>query len=95
MIVVKANQKHLGGSGVDLGSGSSVGLRAPKRRKTRTTFTSFQLAELEVYFSKQKYLTPADRDQIAGELGLSSTQVSSLVYTAIRLSEATKLAWAK
>lgn len=50
--------------------------RAPKRRKTRTTFTSFQLAELEVYFSKQKYLTPTDRDQIASELGLSSTQVS-------------------
>ncbi|VDD79153.1 unnamed protein product [Mesocestoides corti] len=74
----KHTQKHvLIGAAMtpDLGTESSVNMRAPKRRKTRTTFTSFQLAELEVYFSKQKYLTPADRDQIAGELGLSSTQV--------------------
>ncbi|EUB63059.1 Homeobox protein SMOX-5 [Echinococcus granulosus] len=73
----KTCQKQVSGASMtgELGSGSGTSSRAPKRRKTRTTFTSFQLAELEVYFSKQKYLTPADRDQIAGELGLSSTQV--------------------
>ena len=77
LLAVKSGDKSppgtsAAGDGV-LGSGGNS--RPPKRRKTRTTFTSFQLAELEVYFSKQKYLTPADRDQIAGELGLSSTQV--------------------
>ncbi|KAL5110908.1 Homeobox protein SMOX-5 [Taenia crassiceps] len=73
----KSCQKQISGVSMtgELSSGSGINSRAPKRRKTRTTFTSFQLAELEVYFSKQKYLTPADRDQIAGELGLSSTQV--------------------
>ncbi|KAL7059003.1 hypothetical protein AAHC03_014046 [Spirometra sp. Aus1] len=50
-----------------------------KLRKTRTTFTTSQLAQLEVYFGRQKYLTPADRDHIAGELGLSSAQVSQHV----------------
>ncbi|VDM32413.1 unnamed protein product [Hydatigera taeniaeformis] len=73
----KPCQRQMSGNSMagELSSGSGMSNRAPKRRKTRTTFTSFQLAELEVYFSKQKYLTPADRDQIAGELGLSSTQV--------------------
>ncbi|VDL20022.1 unnamed protein product [Hymenolepis diminuta] len=74
----KSYQKQATGMSVseELNSRSGgMSNRAPKRRKTRTTFTSFQLAELEVYFSKQKYLTPTDRDQIASELGLSSTQV--------------------
>nr|CDS27211.2 ladybird [Hymenolepis microstoma] len=74
----KSGQKHATGmSGSDDLNSRNGGMsnRAPKRRKTRTTFTSFQLAELEVYFNKQKYLTPTDRDQIASELGLSSTQV--------------------
>ncbi|KAL3321074.1 Transcription factor lbx1 [Cichlidogyrus casuarinus] len=46
-----------------------------KRRKTRTTFSNSQIAELEDNFSKQKYLTPADRDRIARKLSLSNTQV--------------------
>ncbi|KAM7537887.1 hypothetical protein Aperf_G00000072207 [Anoplocephala perfoliata] len=76
----KSGQKQLAGgvqaASEEMGSSDNgMSSRAPKRRKTRTTFTSFQLAELEVYFSKQKYLTPTDRDQIANELGLSSTQV--------------------
>ncbi|BHF70311.1 Transcription factor lbx1 [Sparganum proliferum] len=52
-----------------------IQLNTNKLRKTRTTFTTSQLAQLEVYFGRQKYLTPADRDHIAGELGLSSAQV--------------------
>jgi homeobox protein LBX len=46
-----------------------------KRRKTRTAFTNQQIAELELRFGRQKYLTPADRDEIAAALHLSSAQV--------------------
>ena len=48
----------------------------PKRiRKARTAFTPHQLSELEIRFSKQHYLTPFDRDEIAEQLGLKAAQV--------------------
>lgn len=46
-----------------------------KRRKSRTAFTNHQIYELEKRFLYQKYLSPADRDQIAQQLGLSNAQV--------------------
>ena len=46
-----------------------------KRRKSRTAFTNHQIYELEKRFLYQKYLSPADRDQIAGQLGLTNAQV--------------------
>lgn len=46
-----------------------------KRRKSRTAFTNQQIYELEKRFLYQKYLTPADRDEIAQNLGLSNAQV--------------------
>ena len=46
-----------------------------KKRKTRTAFTNQQIYELERRFILQKYLTPADRDEIAGRLGLTCAQV--------------------
>lgn len=46
-----------------------------KKRKTRTAFTNQQIYELEKRFILQKYLTPSDRDEIAGKLGLSCAQV--------------------
>ena len=48
---------------------------AKKRRKSRTAFTNQQIYELEKRFLYQKYLTPADRDEIAQQLGLSNAQV--------------------
>lgn len=53
------------------------GKHAPpkKRRKSRTAFTNQQIYELEKRFLYQKYLTPADRDEIAHSLGLSNAQV--------------------
>jgi len=47
-----------------------------KKRKSRTAFTNQQIFELEKRFLYQKYLSPADRDEIAGGLGLSNAQVS-------------------
>ncbi|PKK19211.1 ladybird homeobox 1 [Columba livia] len=47
----------------------------PKRRKSRTAFTNHQIYELEKRFLYQKYLSPADRDQIAQQLGLTNAQV--------------------
>eukprot|EP00094_Tigriopus_californicus_P009556 TCALIF_09214-PA protein Name:"Similar to lbx1 Transcription factor LBX1 (Xenopus laevis)" AED:0.27 eAED:0.27 QI:0/0/0/0.66/1/1/3/0/168 len=50
--------------------------QAPKKkRKSRTAFTNHQIFELEKRFLYQKYLSPADRDEIAAALGLSNAQV--------------------
>ncbi|KAM6136556.1 transcription factor LBX2 [Phoenicopterus ruber ruber] len=46
-----------------------------KRRKSRTAFTNQQIYELEQRFLRQKYLSPADRDQLAARLALSTAQV--------------------
>lgn len=46
-----------------------------KKRKSRTAFTNNQIFELEKRFLYQKYLSPADRDEIALSLGLSNAQV--------------------
>ena len=46
-----------------------------KKRKSRTAFTNAQIFELEKRFLYQKYLSPADRDEIALGLGLSNGQV--------------------
>lgn len=47
-----------------------------KKRKSRTAFTNNQIFELEKRFLYQKYLSPADRDEIAASLGLSNAQVN-------------------
>ncbi|KAM6132348.1 LOW QUALITY PROTEIN: transcription factor LBX2 [Pterocles gutturalis] len=46
-----------------------------KRRKSRTAFTAAQLSALEQRFRRQRYLSPADRDQLAARLALSTGQV--------------------
>ncbi|KAF7281289.1 hypothetical protein GWI33_004910 [Rhynchophorus ferrugineus] len=46
-----------------------------KKRKSRTAFTNHQIFELEKRFLYQKYLSPADRDEIALNLGLTNAQV--------------------
>ena len=48
---------------------------AKKRRKSRTAFSNQQIYELEKRFLYQKYLTPADRDEIAQQLNLTNAQV--------------------
>jgi len=47
-----------------------------KKRKSRTAFTNHQIFELEKRFLYQKYLSPADRDEIAAALGLTNAQVT-------------------
>ncbi|XP_076368924.1 transcription factor LBX2-like [Tachypleus tridentatus] len=46
-----------------------------KKRKSRTAFTNQQIFELEKRFLYQKYLSPADRDEIAQSLRLTNAQV--------------------
>ena len=46
-----------------------------KKRKSRTAFTNTQIYELEKKFCYQKYLSPADRDDLASRLGLTGPQV--------------------
>ena len=57
-----------------------------KHRKTRTAFSNEQLQQLERRFKLQKYLTSADRDDIAAALKLSNSQVRLCVQAAIELS---------
>ncbi|ODN02395.1 Transcription factor LBX1 [Orchesella cincta] len=62
------------------GSGNTLQIFNPrqppkKKRKSRTAFTNHQIFELEKRFLYQKYLSPADRDDIAQQLGLTNAQV--------------------
>ena len=58
-----------------MSSSTAAAAAAKKRRKSRTAFTNKQIYELEKRFLYQKYLTPADRDEIAQALSLSNAQV--------------------
>ncbi|MPC60467.1 Transcription factor LBX1 [Portunus trituberculatus] len=67
------------------GSGSHLNLfsnKQPpkKKRKSRTAFTNHQIFELEKRFLYQKYLSPADRDEVAQSLGLSNAQLQKLMW---------------
>ncbi|CAG0892235.1 unnamed protein product [Cyprideis torosa] len=50
-------------------------ISSKKKRKSRTAFTNHQIFELEKRFLYQKYLSPADRDELSAALGLSNAQV--------------------
>ncbi|NXE01660.1 NKX26 protein, partial [Chaetorhynchus papuensis] len=49
--------------------------RQRQRRKPRVLFSQAQVLELERRFQRQKYLSGAEREQLAGLLQLSPTQV--------------------
>ncbi|XP_034234195.1 barH-like 1 homeobox protein [Thrips palmi] len=59
------------------GGGSGGGSRSRKPRRRRTAFTHAQLAYLERKFRCQKYLSVADRSDVADALNLSETQVKT------------------
>ena len=64
------------GGGGDGGDGS-LGTKGRKPRRRRTAFTHAQLAYLERKFRCQKYLSVADRSDVADALNLSETQVKT------------------
>ena len=60
--------------------GSQLVRRQPqncKRRRARTVFTSSQLGCLESHFEKHKYLTAADRAELAATLDLTEAQIKT------------------
>ncbi|CAL4133008.1 unnamed protein product, partial [Meganyctiphanes norvegica] len=59
------------------GSGSADDGASKKPRRRRTAFTHAQLAYLERKFRMQKYLSVADRSDVAEALNLSETQVKT------------------
>ncbi|XP_017784693.1 PREDICTED: NK1 transcription factor-related protein 2 [Nicrophorus vespilloides] len=70
----------VGGGGVGGGlSGAAAldGSKGRKPRRRRTAFTHAQLAFLERKFRCQKYLSVADRSDVADALNLSETQVKT------------------
>lgn len=73
--------QHFGGQ-LDMGSptdsgGNGVLIKGRKPRRRRTAFTHAQLAYLERKFRCQKYLSVADRSDVADALNLSETQVKT------------------
>lgn len=53
-----------------------IALRSQQtRRKPRVLFTQQQVQELEQRFKQQRYLSAAERDELAKSLKLSSTQI--------------------
>lgn len=56
-------------------SGNSLVMRSGKKRRPRALFSHGQVYELERRFAVQKYLTAHEREQLAGLLRLTETQV--------------------
>ena len=48
-----------------------------EKKKIRTTFTAQQISELENNFVLKKYLTSAERAELATELGVTQQQVTN------------------
>lgn len=61
----------------DIKSGFQTMKMGRKPRRRRTAFTHSQLAYLERKFRCQKYLSVADRSDVADALNLSETQVKT------------------
>ena len=56
-------------------AGNSLVMRSGKKRRPRALFSHAQVYELERRFALQKYLTAHEREQLAGMLHLTETQV--------------------
>ena len=51
------------------------GLDLERPKRARTSFTAEQLYRLELHFQRCRYVVGRERSQLAGQLGLSETQV--------------------
>ncbi|XP_054159603.1 transcription factor LBX2-like [Oppia nitens] len=72
---IDGSEKSSDASADHLNLFSNRSAQSKKKRKSRTAFTNHQIFELEKRFLYQKYLSPADRDEIAQTLGLTNAQV--------------------
>ncbi|KAF8356458.1 ceh-28 [Pristionchus pacificus] len=60
----------------DSDDNSKINLRTQhNRRKPRVLFTHEQVAELEERFTRQRYVSAAEREELASKLTLTATQV--------------------
>lgn len=74
LLVQKHHHHHHYQQHQDMMTGKSCGRKV---RRRRTAFTHAQLAYLERKFRSQKYLSVADRSDVAEALNLSETQVKT------------------
>ena len=59
---------------------SPEGKDEKEKKKIRTTFSVDQISELENNFVQKKYLTSAERAELATELGVTLQQVGGHLY---------------
>ena len=71
---VRTSEKHkLSSDSAD--DFSDSGQQSQKKKKARTTFTGRQIFELEKQFEQKKYLSSAERAEMASLLNVTETQV--------------------
>ena len=57
-----------------------------KKKKARTTFTGRQIFELEKQFEQKKYLSSAERAEMASLLNVTETQVNIKLFKNLQYS---------
>ncbi|KAK0396512.1 hypothetical protein QR680_001745 [Steinernema hermaphroditum] len=71
-----ANDVHLSKPSSTEHNDKEIHLRTHQnRRKPRVLFSNSQVMELERRFNQQRYVSASERDKLANDLGLTSTQV--------------------
>jgi len=69
------------------------GLGDAMKTRGRTTFSQFQLHNLEWRFERNKYLTTGDRLRLANELKLNQLQVKTWFQVRVPITEAISVLW--
>jgi len=71
--------------------GGAGGSSKKKMRKPRTIYSSLQLQQLNRRFQRTQYLALPERAELAASLGLTQTQVTTVIRCSVTMSCAATL----